>query len=65
MDTAKLTSELKERAAALGFSLTGVCPAAPPPGMARLDQWLAAGYAGQMQYLAERRDAYADLLCSL
>jgi epoxyqueuosine reductase len=24
-----------------------------------LDEWLAAGYAGQMHYLADRRDAYA------
>src|SRR5262245_11703023 len=60
MDTAKLTRELTNRAAALGFSLAGVCPAAPPPGAARLDQWRAAGYAGQMQYLADRRAAYAD-----
>ncbi len=60
MDPAELTRRLKERAAKLGFSLAGVCPAATPPGVARLDKWLAAGYAGQMHYLAERRDAYAD-----
>src|SRR5262245_41535693 len=60
MDTAKLTRELKEQASMLGFSLAGVCPATPPPGAARLGQWLAAGYAGQMHYLADRRDAYAD-----
>ena len=27
---------------------------------ARLDEWLAAGYAGQMHYLADRREAYGD-----
>ncbi|MEX0642204.1 MAG: QueG-associated DUF1730 domain-containing protein, partial [Pirellulales bacterium] len=60
MDLAELTKQLKEQAAGLGFSRAGVCPAAPPPGAARLDQWLAAGYAGQMHYLADRHDAYAD-----
>ena len=60
MDVAELTEQLKSRAAQLGFSLSGVCPAVTPPGVARLDEWLAAGYAGQMNYLADRREAYAD-----
>jgi epoxyqueuosine reductase len=60
MANAELTHELKARAADAGFSLSGVCPAVAPPGAARLDSWLAAGYAGQMDYLAERRDAYHD-----
>src|SRR3954453_11908839 len=60
MDRWELTSELKQRADELGFSLCGVCPAVSPPGAARLDEWLAAGYAGQMHYLAERREAYGD-----
>jgi epoxyqueuosine reductase len=60
MDPAELTQELKRRAGELGFSLCGVCPAIAPPGVARLDQWLAAGYAGQMHYLANRREAYGD-----
>jgi epoxyqueuosine reductase len=60
MDQAQLTSELKQKAAELGFSSCGMCPAARPPGAARLDDWLAAGYAGQMHYLADRREAYTD-----
>jgi epoxyqueuosine reductase len=60
MERAELTSELKRRASELGFSLCGVCPAVSPPGAARLDEWLAAGYAGQMDYLADRREAYGD-----
>lgn len=60
MDAAKITAELKRRAGELGFTLSGVCPAVPPAGAARLDEWLAAGYAGEMHYLADRRDAYAD-----
>ncbi|HVT30626.1 MAG TPA: tRNA epoxyqueuosine(34) reductase QueG [Lacipirellulaceae bacterium] len=60
MESEDLTRELKRRATELGFSLCGVCPAVSPRGAARFDEWLAAGYAGQMQYLADRRDAYAD-----
>ena len=60
MDHAQITIELKQQARELGFSLCGVCPAVAPPGTARLDEWLAAGYAGQMHYLADRRDAYSD-----
>src|SRR6266480_4802168 len=60
MDRADLTNNLKRRASELGFSLCGLCPAIAPPGAARLDEWLAAGYAGQMHYLADRQDAYAD-----
>jgi len=60
MNSTRLTTELKERAAELGFSLAGACPAVPPPGAARLDHWLAAGYAGHMSYLADRREAYFD-----
>jgi epoxyqueuosine reductase len=51
---------MKARAAELGFTLSGVCPVVTPPGAARLDGWLAAGYAGQMDYLATRREAYHD-----
>ena len=60
MDAVELTNELKWRASELGFSLCGVCPAVVPAGAARLDEWLAAGYAGQMHYLADRREAYGD-----
>jgi epoxyqueuosine reductase len=56
----QLTRDLKQHAAALGFALCGVCPAIAPPGIERLDEWLAAGYAGQMEYLSKRRDAYDD-----
>jgi len=58
MEPAKLTQQLKSRAVELGFSLSGVTPAAAPAGVDRFDEWLAAGYAGQMHYLADRRDAY-------
>lgn len=54
----ELTNWLADRAKSLGFSGVGVAPAVTPPGVARLDQWLAAGYAGEMRYLASRREAY-------
>jgi epoxyqueuosine reductase len=58
MNQVELTARLKTAAAGLGFSLSGVAPAVTPSGAARLDEWLAAGYAGQMHYLARRREAY-------
>src|SRR3954463_6663154 len=60
MDRVVLTRLLKHQAGELGFYLCGICPAVSPPGAARLDEWLAAGYAGQMNYLANRPDAYVD-----
>ena len=58
MNDERLTAELKRLAGRLGFSAAGVAPAVTPPGFPRFEQWLEAGYAGQMQYLADRRDAY-------
>ena len=60
MSPSELTARIKDRATELGFELCGVCPAASPQGAARLDEWLAAGYAGQMQYISDRREAYSD-----
>jgi epoxyqueuosine reductase len=51
---------LKARARELGFDLCGICPAVAPPGVGRLQAWLAAGYAGQMHYLPNRAEAYAQ-----
>jgi epoxyqueuosine reductase len=53
-----VTTLLRQRAQDLGFALCGICPSRSPVGASRLDQWLAAGYAGQMQYIADRREAY-------
>ena len=58
MPPEELTRRLKALATELGFSLAGVAPAVRAPGADRLDEWLAYGYAGQMGYLADRRDAY-------
>lgn len=58
VDRQSLTAHMKSAARRLGFSLAGVAPAVTPAGVAHLDEWLAAGYAGQMHYLADRREAY-------
>src|SRR5690606_12909549 len=54
----ELTELLRAEAGSLGFELVGVCPAVSWNGFARFQDWLAAGYAGEMQYLNDRRDAY-------
>ena len=57
-DAVGLSSDLKAAARRLGFELAGICPAVAPAGIARLDDWLSQGFAGQMHYLADRRAAY-------
>ena len=44
-----------ERAKALGFDLCGIVRAEKFPELDRTDEWLARGYAGEMNYLADRR----------
>ena len=58
MDELSLTLELKSEAQRLGFASVGVCGAVAAPGFDRFQQWLASGYAGQMDYLDNRRAAY-------
>ena len=55
---AELTAQLKAEAHSLGFTLAGVSAAVTPTGASRLTEWLARGYAGQMDYLADRQRAY-------
>ncbi len=59
MDPGELTHRLKREARRLGFDLAGAAPAVGPPGHGRLEEWIAAGYAGQMRYLADRLEAHA------
>lgn len=58
MTDPSLTEALKQEARRLGFDLAGACSAVSPPGFERLQEWLDAGYAGQMRYLADRAEAY-------
>jgi len=59
MDSNQLTEAVKRAARQLGFDLAGVCPAIRPSGFSRFRDWLAAGYGGEMRYLADREAAYA------
>ena len=41
-----------------GFGLFGIAPAVSSVGYAKLVDWIASGYAGGMDYFANRQDAY-------
>ncbi len=58
MSPEQLTTRLKQKSHELGFDMAGACPAVTPEGISRFGQWLDAGYAGQMHYLPDRREAY-------
>lgn len=54
-----LTALIKTHAHRLGFAEVGVCAAVTTTGLAKLHEWLGAGYAGEMDYLAHRAEAYS------
>ena len=56
----QLTQELKAEGQRLGFDLLGIAPAVPPPHVDALDDWFAAGHAGEMAYLARNAARRAD-----
>jgi len=49
---------IKREAARLGFELTGIAPAVTPTGIHHFLDWLDRGYAGEMDYVARREEAY-------
>jgi epoxyqueuosine reductase len=55
MRTIAETAWIAERAKALGFDLCGVVRAGKFPELARTEEWLDRGYAGEMKYLADAR----------
>jgi epoxyqueuosine reductase len=55
------SASVKDRARALGFDLCGVAPADSFPELQALRRWLAAGYAGEMQYLEKTADRRLDV----
>ena len=56
----ELKASLVDAARRAGFAQCGVAPASAPDTLDRLHDWLDAGYAGQMDYLPRRREAYAN-----
>src|SRR6266849_480762 len=51
---------LEVHASELGFDLCGIASAATFPELARAEEWLARGYAGEMKYLADPRRCDAE-----
>jgi epoxyqueuosine reductase len=52
--------EIRELARECGFELAGVAAAVPVAESAWYHNWAAAGYAGEMRYLTDRRAAVRD-----
>ena len=53
----KREERIKARARALGFGLVGIAPATAADGFDRLRDWLARGFAGEMDYMRRHADA--------
>ena len=60
MTPSEITQSLQKQAKLDGFELFGTCPAVKPTGYSDLVDWIDAGYAGEMQYFEERKQAYSD-----
>lgn len=54
------SARVKALARECGFDLCGVAPAVKLPKLARLAEWVALGYAGEMTYLAESMEERSD-----
>lgn len=53
-----LLDDLRKAAAEEGFTLFGVTPAVTSIGFPNLVRWIESGYAGEMDYFLDRKDAY-------
>ncbi len=53
-----IATDLQKAAFELGFPLFGITSAKESPGFAKFCHWLDQGYAGGMEYLTKRRQAY-------
>src|SRR5829696_4017524 len=60
MTTALTSADVKHQAAALGFDLCGVAPAAAHMELRFLREWLDRGFAGGMHYIHRSADRRAD-----
>ena len=58
MTPAQLTQSLKSEAKTIGFDVCGAAPAVSPVGFQQFQDWISAGYHGEMSYLEERQAAY-------
>ncbi|CAN5351311.1 tRNA epoxyqueuosine(34) reductase QueG [soil metagenome] len=55
-----LESWIKAQAYALGFDLAGITELGPADTSAQFDAWLAAGYAGEMEYMGRNAEKRRD-----
>jgi epoxyqueuosine reductase len=55
MEERERTRWMMARTRELGFDLAGVAPARDFPELARLEEWLGRGYAGEMRYMSDAR----------
>ena len=55
------SAAVKEKAAAIGFDLCGIAPAAAHPELSFLREWLDRGYAGEMGYMHRSADRRMDV----
>ena len=55
------SAAIKQHAAELGFDLCGIAPAHDFPELTFLSEWLARGYAGEMEYMSKSADRRADI----
>lgn len=58
MSLVEMLETLRQSAAQEGFVLCGVTPAVESSGYSNLVRWIESGYAGEMDYFANRQDAY-------
>ena len=56
-----LTEKIKHKAQQLGFELVGVAPVEPVPELSFYKEWIEAGYAGKMEYLARDPEKRASV----
>jgi epoxyqueuosine reductase len=52
---------IKQKSAQLGFDLCGISPASDFPELRFLSEWIARGYAGEMDYMEKSADVRADI----
>jgi epoxyqueuosine reductase len=53
-----LENRIKEQTRTLGFELVGIAPATEADGFAHLQNWLAQGFAGEMEYMSRHAEAH-------
>ena len=57
----KIKKQIQEHASELGFQLVGITPAARSETIARYQEWIENGYAGEMSYLEKHLPLKTDV----